>query len=328
MTTFAGFEPNLAARTKHRVAVLAYDGVVLGDLAIPLEMFARVRNAQGNPCYDVRVCGAVEEVESEYLRLTVPWRLSSVARADTVIVPGTDDLVRATPPAILRALRSASRRGARIASICTGAFVLARAGLLDGLRATTHWRAAGELARRYPQTEVDADVLYVDNGSVLTSAGAAAGMDLCLYLIRRDHGASVAAHVARAAVMPLERSGGQAQFIEHQPPEANDSMGPLLLWIESNLKQSLSLSIMARQARMSTRTLSRRFLEQVGLSPARWLAKARVYRAQHLLEATTLSIESIAGEAGFRSASVLREHFKDLVGVSPSVWRRSFGASE
>lgn len=215
-----------------------------------------------------------------------------------------------------------------MASICTGAFVLAKAGLLDGLRATTHWRAAGELARRYPQTEVDADVLYVDNSKVLTSAGAAAGMDLCLYLVRRDHGASVASHVARAAVMPLERSGGQAQFIEHKPPDANDAMGPLLLWMDSNLKQNLSLSIIAKQARMSTRTLSRHFVEQVGLSPAQWLARARVRRAQHLLETTRLSIEGIAGEAGFRSASVLREHFKDSVGVSPSVWRRSFGISE
>jgi transcriptional regulator GlxA family with amidase domain len=245
-----------------------------------------------------------------------------------VIVPGLDDLGRAIAPEVLCVLRSALKRGARIASICTGAFVLAQAGLLDGLRATTHWLASGELARRHPQTEVDADVLYVDNGRVLTSAGAAAGMDLCLYLVRRDYGAAVAAHVARAAVMPLERSGGQAQFIEHRPPEANDAMGPLLLWMESNLQQNLSLSIIARRARMSTRTLSRRFVEQVGVSPAQWLAKARIRRAQHLLETTTLSIEGIAGEVGFRSASVLREHFKDSVGISPSVWRRSFGVSE
>jgi transcriptional regulator GlxA family with amidase domain len=168
----------------------------------------------------------------------------------------------------------------------------------------------------------------VDNGKVLTSAGAAAGMDLCLYLIRRDHGASVAAHVARAAVMPLERSGGQAQFIEHRPPEVSDSMGPLLLWMDSHLKQNLSLSIIAKQARMSTRTLSRRFVEQVGMSPAQWLARARVRRAQHLLETTRLSIKGIAGETGFQSASVLREHFKETVGVSPGVWRRSFGASK
>jgi transcriptional regulator GlxA family with amidase domain len=251
-----------------------------------------------------------------------------VARADTVIVPGVDYLERIIPPAISRALRSASKRGARIASICTGAFVLARVGLLDGMRVTTHWRAAGELARLYPRTKVDADVLYVDNGGVLTSAGAAAGLDLCLHLVRRDYGASVAAHVARAAVMPLERAGGQAQFIEHRPPDTSGSMGSLVVWMERNLKQNLSLSAIARHARMSTRTLSRRFAEQVGLSPAQWVATARVRRAQLLLETTPLSIEDIAAEAGFRSASVLREHFKSTVGVSPIAWRRSFASSD
>jgi transcriptional regulator GlxA family with amidase domain len=326
MTNIAGFEPKLVSRPKHRVAVLAYDGVVLGDLATPLEILGRVRDAQGRACYGIRVCGVAEDVESEHLRLRVPWRLSSMARAETVIVPGIDQLGRVIPPAIIRALRSASERGARIASICTGAFVLARAGLLDGLRATTHWRAAGELARCYPRTEVDADVLYVDNGRVLTSAGAAAGMDLCLYIVRRDFGASVAAHVARVAVMPLERSGGQAQFIEYEPPEASGSMGALLVWMERNLKQCLSLSTIARHTRMSTRTLSRRFAEHVGLSPARWVAKARIRRAQLLLETTPLPVELVAAEAGFQSASVLREHFKSSVGVAPIAWRRSFGS--
>jgi transcriptional regulator GlxA family with amidase domain len=327
MTFFAGFEPNARGQSKHRVAVLAYDGVVLGDLATPLEIFGRVRDAEGQVCYDVRVCGAAKEVQSEHVRLNVQWGLSWVARADTVIAPGIDDLQRPTPPAILRALKSASKRGARIASICTGAFVLARAGLLDGLRATTHWMAAGELAQRYPKTEVDADVLYVDNGRVLTSAGASAGMDLCLYIVRRDHGASVAARVAKAAVMPLERFGGQAQFIEHKAPECGESMGPLLHWMERNLTQNPSLSIIACHARMSTRTLSRRFREQVGMTPAQWMSKAKVRRAQHLLETTHFSIERTATEAGFGSASVLREHFGSVVGISPAAYRRSFGAS-
>ena len=262
---------------------------------------------------------------SEHLTLQVPWRLSSATRADTVIVPGVDDLERGVQPAILNLLKNASKRGARIASICTGAFVLALAGLLDGLRATTHWMAAGELARRYPKIELDANVLYVDNGQVLTSAGAAAGIDLCLYMIRRDQGASVAAAVARAAVMALERSGGQAQFIEYKPPEAVESMAPLLIWIEHNLKQNLSLSIIARHARMSTRTLSRRFREQVGATPAQWLARARVRRAQHLLETTRLPIEHVALESGFQSASVFREHFGSSLGISPTAYRRSFG---
>ncbi|WP_442886302.1 GlxA family transcriptional regulator [Edaphobacter sp. HDX4] len=180
-----------------------------------------------------------------------------------MIVPGIDDLQKRIPPAIFRALRNASNRGARIASICTGAFVLARSGLLKDLRATTHWMAAGELARRYPEIEVNANVLYVDNGRVLTSAGAAAGMDLCLHMVRCDHGASIAARVARAAVMPLERSGGQAQLIEYELPESNEAMGPLLLWIERNLKHDLPLSTIARHARMSTRALTRRFREQL-----------------------------------------------------------------
>ena len=326
-TIFAGFTPNSVTPPKHRVTVLAYDGVVLGDLATPLEIFGRVRDAEGRSCYDVRVCAANEEVESEHLVLKVPWRLSSVARADTVIVPGIDHLERNIPPAISRALRSASERGARIASICTGAFVLARFGLLDGMRATTHWRAAGELARLYPRIKVDAEALYVDNGDVLTSAGAAAGLDLCLHLVRRDYGSSVAAHVARAAVMPLERVGGQAQFIEHEPPGTSGSMGSLVVWMEHNLKQNLSLAAIARHARMSTRTLSRRFAVQVGLTPAQWVATARVRRAQLLLETTPLSIEDLAAEAGFRSASVLREHFKSTVGVSPIAWRRSFASN-
>jgi transcriptional regulator GlxA family with amidase domain len=326
-TIFAEFKPNSAGKAIHRIAVLAYDGVVLGDLAIPLEIFGRVRDKTGRACYDVRVCGVAREIRSEHLHLKVPWRLSSVTRADTVVVPGIDNLQRGIPPAIFRALKSALNRGARIASICTGAFVLARAGLLKDLRATTHWMAAGELARRYPEIEVDANVLYVDNGRVLTSAGAAAGMDLCLHMVRCDHGASIAARVARAAVTPLERSGGQAQFIEYKLPETNESMGPLLLWMERNLKQDLSLAVVARHARMSTRTLWRRFREQVGLTPAQWLARARVRQAQHLLETTRLPIERIAAEAGFRSASVLREHFGSSIGISPTSYRRSFGAS-
>jgi len=327
MTMSAGIKPTPAWRSKHQVAILAYDGVVLGDLAMPLEIFGRVRDAKGQLVYDVRVCGVSEEVQSEHLNLRVPWRLTSVARAHTIIVPGIDRLDRMILPAIARVLRNASGRGTRIASICTGAFVLAQAGLLNGLCATTHWRAAGELARRYPQIQVNADVLYVDNGGVLTSAGAAAGMDLCLYLVRRDHGASVAAHVARAAVMPLERAGGQAQFIEFKPPEATDSMGPLLVWMDRNLNKNLSLSTLAHHAHMSVRTLSRRFTEQVGLTPAQWVAKARVRRAQLLLETTPLSIEHIAANAGFQSASVLREHFKSSVGVSPGAWRQSFRSS-
>jgi transcriptional regulator GlxA family with amidase domain len=324
---FAGIKPGNAGRRIHRVAVLAYDGVVLGDLAIPVEIFGRVRDAHGRACYNVRVCGISRELQSEHLGLQVPWRLSSASHADTIVVPGIDKIRRPLEPTILRVLKSAFDRGARIASICTGAFVVAQTGLLNGLRATTHWAVAGELARSYPAIRVDADVLYADNGQVLTSAGAAAGMDLCLHMIRCDHGQSVAAFAARAAVMPLERFGGQAQFIVHERPEAVDSLGPLLVWMERNLKQKLSLPAIARHARMSTRTMSRRFREQVGATPAHWLTMARVRRAQHLLETTQLPIELIASESGFGSASVLREHFSARVGISPLAYRRSFGSS-
>jgi len=221
--------------------------------------------------------------------------------------------------------RRAAGRGARVASICTGAFVLAATGLLDGLRATTHWLAAGDLARRHPTIDLDPNVLYVDNGRVLTSAGAAAGFDLCLHMVRRDLGADVAASVARLAVMPLERAGGQAQFIEHVPPsDAATTMAPLLGWMEQNLSRELSLPVIAARAAMSTRTLSRRFREQVGATPAAWLAHARVRCAQRLLETTDLDVERVAAAAGFGSAAVMREHFGTVVGTSPLLYRRAF----
>jgi transcriptional regulator GlxA family with amidase domain len=260
-----------------------------------------------------------------HVALRIPWRLSSLAQADTVIVPGINDLTRSVPDSVLRGIRRAAERGARVASICTGAFVLAATGLLDGLRATTHWLAAADLASRHPSVDLDANVLYVDNGRVLTSAGAAAGFDLCLHMVRRDLGADVAASVARLAVMPLERAGGQAQFIEHAtPPEAAGAMTSLLTWMEQNLSRELPLPVIASQAAMSTRTLSRRFREKVGTTPAAWLAHARVRYAQRLLERTDLDIEQVATAAGFGSATVMRERFGTVVGTSPMLYRRAF----
>ncbi len=327
---FAGFAPKGAKRggTRHLVAVVAFDGVVLGDLATPCEVFGRARDSKGRPPYDVRVCSAAREVKSTHLALRVPWRLSCLRRADTVIVPGIDDLDRPFPEPLLRAVRRAAERGARVASICSGAFLLAATGILDGRRATTHWRSAAELARRHPAIDVDPDVLYVDNGNLLTSAGAVAGHDLCLHLVRRDLGAEVAAQVARMAVMPLERAGGQAQFIVHEPPTSDGaSIGPLLAWLERNLGRDLSLPVIARQAAMSTRTLSRRFREQAGTTPALWVTGARVRRAQRLLETTDLSVERVAAEAGFGSSAVLRERFGRIVGTNPQAYRRTFRAA-
>jgi transcriptional regulator GlxA family with amidase domain len=323
----ASFKPDRrrARRRPPLVAVVAFDGVVLGDLSTPCEIFGIARAPDGRPRYEVRVCSLRRKVKSQYVTFDVPWRLSPLSRADKIIIPGIDDLDRVVPLRLLRAIRRAIDRGACVASICTGAFVLARAGALDGLRATTHWLSAAELARRHPGIEVDSDVLYVDNGNVLTSAGAAAGFDLCLHLVRRDFGAGVAADVARRAVMPLERAGGQAQFIVHAPPAPDGtSMGSLLEWIEANLEKPLSLRVLARRASMSTRSLSRHFRGQIGATPAHWITSARVRRAQRLLETTDLFIERIATAVGFASSAVLREHFRRIVGTSPKSHRQSF----
>jgi transcriptional regulator GlxA family with amidase domain len=190
-TVFEGFKPNRsrASRKLHLVAVVAFDGVVLGDLATPCEVFSRVRDSAGRPCYEVRICSTRQQVKSEHLMLRVPWRLSSIRRATTVIIPGIGNLDKPVPQEVIRALRWAVGHGCRVASICTGAFVLAQTGALDGREATTHWLVAKELTRRHPKTVVNADVLYVDSGNVLTSAGAAAGLDLCLHLVRSDFGA-------------------------------------------------------------------------------------------------------------------------------------------
>ena len=307
---------------------MAFDGVVLPDLAIPTELFGRIRGRDGRALYDVRVCSAAPQVATEYAALRPPWRLSSLAGADLVIVPGLDDLDKPIPGVVVRAIRRAHDRGARVASICTGAFVLAATGLLDGLRATTHWLAAAELARRHPAIEVDPDVLYVDNGRVLTSAGAAAGFDLCLHVMRGEIGAERASMAARLAVMPLERAGGQSQFIVHAPPaDEGGSLAGLLAWLEQHLSEPLTLPAIARRAAMSTRTLSRRFREQAGVTPALWIARARVRLAQRLLETTQLSIERVASEAGFGSAAVMRERFSGIVGASPLSYRRTFQVS-
>ena len=309
----------------HNIAVLALHGVIAFELSIPCEVFGRVRVPGLRQAYDVRVCGEAKDIKAGAFDIRVPWDLSHLLDADTVIVPGLDNAMMPIADEALDALRAAAAGGARIASICSGAFVLAAAGLLDGLRATTHWLAASQLASRYPDVTVDPNVLFVDNGQILTSAGAAAGLDLCLHMVRCDHGAAVAADAARLAVMPLEREGGQAQFILSEPPSAPDALQPLLGWLLQHLDQPLQLEDIARQAAMSTRTLSRRFLEQTGTTPLQWLLAQRVRRAQELLETTALSIEQVATAAGFGSAAAFRDRFSKLVGASPQVYRRTFG---
>lgn len=310
----------------HHLAVLAFDGVLPFDLATAVETFARARLDDGTPPYRITVAASHAEVAAEGYGLRVPQGLAAVGDAATVIVPGMADPRSPADPAILAALARARHRGARIASICTGAFVLAAAGLLDGRRATTHWQAAGLLARMYPEVAVDPAVLYVDEGDVLTSAGAAAGLDLCLHMIRRDFGARVAARTARAAVVPLERAGGQAQFIQDDPPAAA-GLAPLLDWMRTNLDQRLEVKRLAARAGMSPRTFARRFRAETGTTPLQWLLTARIRRAQLLLETTGRSIERVATEAGFDSAVTFRQRFRQVAGVTPSDWRRSFGTS-
>lgn len=310
----------------HTVAVLALPGVVPFDLSTPVEVFGRARLPDGRKAYRVRVCAPSPEVPTELFTITARWGLEALATADTIIVPGCAE--QAAPPSaeVIGALRDAAGQGTRIASICSGAFVLAATGLLDGLGATTHWVATDALARNFPAVDVRPNVLYVDNGQILTSAGAAAGLDLCLHMVRRDHGSAVAADAARLSVVPLEREGGQAQFIVHDlPPVPQGSMmEPVLCWIEENLETQLTVQQMAARCGMSERTFNRRFREQTGTTPLQWLLRARVRRAQYLLENTGHGVERIAQQAGFGSPTAFRERFRRVAGVAPQAYRASF----
>ena len=310
------------------VAVLALDGVVPFDLATPCEVFGRTRLRDGSPGYEVRVCGYRTVVSSVGFELHPAWPLEALAAADTIVIPGVDPLPSGLPAQVAAPLCEAAGRGATIASICTGAFLLAATGLLDGRRATTHWMAAAELARRHPGIRVDPEVLFVDHGRLLTSAGAAAGLDLCLHMVRRDYGAAVAADVARISVMPLEREGGQTQFIPRAGPGLDGAtLQPLMAWIEDHIQEEISVTAMARRAATSRRSLTRRFREQTGTTPMRWLHRVRLIRAQELLETTGLSVEEVATITGFASSSTFRERFRARFGISPQGYRRAFRRS-
>lgn len=320
---FNGIMPN--DPKPHVVAVLCVDSVVAPDAAIPCETFSRTRTRDGAPAYEVKACSEGRMAKSACFNIVPPYGLSALSRADTIIIPGLEDLDTAVSSRVLRALQRAHKRGARIASICTGAFVLGESGLLNGLDATTHWAYAGAFAQCYPAVRVNPDVLYTDNGQILTSAGAMAGLDLCLHMIRRDFGAEVAANVARLSVAPLERAGGQRQFIKHELPEkTNGPLSPLLDWIESRLSEDLTIARLASETATSPRTLHRRFVEQVSMPPMRWIALRRVNFAKRLLETGSLSIEQIAVETGLGSATNFREHFQRLVGKSPTAYRGTF----
>ncbi|MEV6426435.1 helix-turn-helix domain-containing protein [Nocardia sp. NPDC051463] len=314
----------------HTVAVLALDKVIPFDLSTPIEVFTRIRVPDGRTPYRVRVCGATQTVDAGAFTLQPRWGMEALAGADTIILPGCSDPTAPIPPEVIDALKLAAHNGTRIASICSGAFILAATGLLDGHRATTHWLAAELLAARYPLIQVDPNVLYVDNGHILTSAGASAGIDLCLHLIRRDHGAAVAAAAARLSVMPLEREGGQAQYIvqDKLPAPRGSVLEPVLHWMEDNAARELTLDDIALHAGMSTRTLNRHFREQTGTTPIQWLHRTRIRHAQYLLEATAHPVDRIAGQVGFGSPTAFRDRFKRIVGTSPNAYRSAFHNAE
>ena len=330
------------------VAVLVPDRVSVFELSVPGEVFGIDRSDLAEPWYRFRTI-AVDDpplVTSAGYMIDTPWRLDDLPWADTVIVPAwkpqpngaASDApwrARSTDPPdsevareVLDALRSASDRGARMVGICTGAFVLGAAGLLDGKRATTHWLHAETFGARFPEVTVDPDVLYVDEGQVLTSAGTAAGIDLCLHLVRLDHGAAVANAVGRRMVCPPHRDGGQAQYIDHPlPGPGNDPISELLRWVVDNLEQPLTIEQMADRCSMSQRTFARRFRDATGTTPHRWLIHQRVIRAQELLETTDLNVELIADRSGLGTAANLRKHLRRIANTTPASYRRVFNST-
>jgi len=308
----------------HKVAVLALPDFVSLDFGIACDAFRLVSDPSGTKSYEVLVCGAPRTVPTRGFELRAQHGLEALADADTIVVPGIDPPMVPVSKAVKEALRNASERGARVTSICTGAFVLAASGVLDGKRATTHWAYARDLARLYPKIIVEPDVLFVDEGDIVTSAGASSGMDMCLHIIRRDHGQAVAAQVARLAVAPLSRDGGQAQFIRHDLPSSPSSLAPLLDWMSNNLDASQTVETLAARAGLAPRTFARRFREQTGTTPLQWLVTARIRRAQELLEESEASIAQTAMLAGFDSPVTFRARFRRSVGLTPSEYRRRF----
>lgn len=314
----------------HRVVALAADGLSPFELVIAAAVLGEPHPGTPTPWYRFRIASAVPGAlrTTVGLGLVPDADLSAVRRADTVIVPAWPDRLRPPEDAVVEALLAASARGARIVSICTGAFALGHAGLLDGRPATTHWAYCDELARLFPAARVEHDVLYVDDGDLLTSAGSAAGLDLCLHLVRRDHGTAAAAAVARHLVVAPHRQGGQAQFSAPPPtgPVEADGLAEVTAWAVDHLDEDLSVEVLAARAAMSPRTFARRFAESLGTTPHRWVVDQRVDRARHLLETTSLSVEAVARATGFASPSALRARFVERVGVAPGSYRRTFAA--
>ncbi|MFI1153331.1 helix-turn-helix domain-containing protein [Streptomyces sp. NPDC020817] len=307
------------------VALAVTPGVPHFELAAACDVFGVDRSDLADPWYEFVLCGPPSVPVGGRFRVEPDAGLERLVQADTVIVPACADLDADPPAELVGAVRAAHEAGARVASLCTGAFVLAAAGLLDGRRATTHWLHAAALAAKYPRVDVDPDVLYVDDGSVLTSAGKAAAMDLCLHLVRLDHGSAVANQVARRLVVPPHRAGGQAQFVTTPVPEPRDHpLDALLAWTMERLDQPLTVEDLARRASMSSRHLARVFTDVTGTTPLRWLLTQRIHRAQELLETTDETVGTIATATGMGTDATLRRHFNRTVGVPPDAYRRTF----
>jgi transcriptional regulator GlxA family with amidase domain len=319
------------------ISVLALDQVMGFELMIPGQVFGMANLATAEPGaaavppYEIRVCGQRPSISTTadwgMAEIHTRYGLDALVEADLVVVPGTHQFMEEPDPQVISALRAAADNGGRVASMCVGAFTLAAAGLLDGRRATTHWQFAGELARRYPAIDVDPSVLFVDEGPVLTSAGVASGLDLCLHLIRQHAGPDLAARTARRVVIPAWRDGGQAQYIEHVgPADAGHPLQPTITWMEDNALDALDLRAIANHASVSVRTLNRQFREHFGTTPLGLLARMRVDRARRLLESTALTVDRVSEQSGFGSYASLRYHFLRTVGVSPQKYRQSYTA--
>lgn len=316
---------------RHRVAVLVRHGVMPLELGLVHQLFGAASGRDGEPLYEVATCAPVPgrvRTDADFPVHVAHTARDALESADTVIVPASheedDDGHRCAH--LHAALNGAAHRGVRLASICTGAFVLAAAGLLDGRRATTHWKSTDLFRRRFPAVTLDPDVLYTDNGDVLTSAGEAAGIDLCLHMIRCDHGAAVANDVARSTVVPPHREGGQAQFVPRPVPAPGgvSSTGRARAWALAHLDRPISLRELAARESTSVRTLTRRFREEAGLTPVQWLTRQRLGRARQLLEETDLPVDRVAADSGFGTGTSLRQHMSAALGVSPRAYRATF----
>lgn len=315
----------------HSVAVVLVEPVALFEFGVAAEVFGLDRTEDGVPPFDYRVCTAdpsrpVRSGGTSPVQIGVDADLAALRDVDLVIVPATS--ARDYPDELLQALRDAHADGATLLTVCSGVFVLAAAGLLDGRAATCHWQSQAELADRHPDLTIEPNKLFVDTGSIITSAGTAAGIDACLHLVRRELGSEVATRIARRMVVPPQRDGGQQQFVETPVPDHDaDRLAPLLDWVTANLADDHTVDTLAERALMSSRTFARRFVAEVGITPHQWLLRQRVLRARHLLEQSDASVERISELVGFGSAAVFRQHFRRETGLAPLDYRKRFGAA-